>query len=87
MKYFHIAGIAYCIMPIDMILNGFIIGSARTKFLFITNIFASTCEVLVIIILYKVFHYDNMFSLGYGVITYTLTTFILNTLYCSKSIL
>ena len=85
-KYFHIAGIAYCIMPIDMIFNGFIIGSTKTKFLLIRNIIASIFEVIIIILLYKILHYDNMLALGCGIITYTLFTLILNFIYYIKDI-
>ena len=85
-KYFHIAGIAYCIMPIDMIFNGFIIGSAKTKFLLITNIIASIFEVIIIILLYKILHYDNMLALGCGIITYTIFTLLLNFIYYLKNV-
>ena len=85
-KYFHIAGIAYCIMPIDMIFNGFIIGSAKTKFLLITNIIASISEIIIVILLYKILNYDNMFALGCGIITYTLFTLFLNFIYYLKNV-
>ena len=85
-KYFHIAGIAYCIMPIDMIFNGFIIGSAKTKFLFITNIIASISEIIIVVLLYKILNYDNMLALGCGIITYTLFTLLLNFIYYLKNV-
>jgi Na+-driven multidrug efflux pump len=85
-KYFHIAGIAYCIMPIDMIFNGFIIGSAKTKFLLITNIIASIFEVIIFILLYKILNYDNMLALGCGIVTYTLFTLLLNFIYYLKNV-
>lgn len=83
-KYFHIAGIAYCIMPLDMIFNGFIIGTSKTRFLFVTNIIASLVEVSVVIVLYLVMSYDNMFALGCGIVMYTLLTTVLNLLYYLK---
>lgn len=85
-KYFHIAGIAYCIMPVDMIFNGFIIGSAKTKFLLITNIFASVSEMIIVVLLYKILNYDNMFALGCGIITYTLFALFLNFIYYLKNV-
>ena len=88
-KYFKIAGIAYCIMPLDMIFNGYIIGSGNTKFLFITNIIACFLEISTVFILKK--YYLNLNSISYnedlltilgcGIIIYTLTTLILNIIY------
>ena len=88
-KYFKIAGIAYCIMPLDMIFNGYIIGSGNTKFLFVTNIIACFLEISTVFILKK--YYLNLNSISYnedlltilgcGIIIYTLTTLILNAIY------
>ena len=86
-KYFHISGIAYCIMPLDMIFNGFIIGTSKTKFLFITNVIASIFEVSIVVLLYRILNYDNMLALGCGIVTYTSFTLVLNFIYYLKNVL
>ena len=82
--YFKIAGVGYCLMPIAMLFNGFIIGSGKTKFLFITSIVSSIFEILTVIIL-KNYYYTTetnnshiMEVLGIGIIIYTTTEIILN---------
>ena len=70
-----------------MIFNGFIIGTSKTKFLFITNVIASIFDLLIVVLLYRILNYDNMLALGCGIVTYTSFTLVLNFIYYLKNVL
>lgn len=71
-EYLSIVGIAYILMPIRLIFNGFIIGTAHTRYLLFSSTTASVGEVIVMYILQNSSALESMTILGVSVLTYVL---------------
>lgn len=72
MEYLSIVGIAYILMPMRLIFNGFIIGTAHTRYLLFSSTTASVGEVIVMYILKNGSSLESMTILGLSVLTYVL---------------
>lgn len=72
MEYLSIVGIAYILMPMRLIFNGFIIGTAHTRYLLFSSTTASVGEVIVMYILKNRSSLESMTILGLSVLTYVL---------------
>lgn len=80
-RYLGIAGFAYTLMPIRMMLNGFIIGTAHTRYLLFSSIVASILEIVMMYTLLNMYQVESMISLAYAVLTYVLTDTLLSFLF------
>lgn len=77
-RYLSVVGFAYILMPIRLMFNGFVIGTAHTNFLFFSSITSSILEVIVMFSLLNGNNMNSMICLGFSVLTYVLTDTILN---------
>lgn len=77
-RYLSVVGFAYILMPIRLMLNGFIIGTAHTRYLLITCVTASILEIIVMYTLLDVYNIESMTVLGLSVLTYVVTDTLLS---------
>lgn len=84
--YLSVVMIAYILMPYRLFLNGFIIGTSHTKYLFINSLVASVVEISTMFILLKLSGLKSLHVLGIGISTYVVLNTILNICFYFSSI-
>ncbi|HIR87582.1 MAG TPA: MATE family efflux transporter [Candidatus Fimimorpha faecalis] len=71
-QYLSVAGFAYILMPVRMMLNGFIIGTAHTRYLLFSSVIASGVEIIVMYILLHIGCVESMIVLAFSALTYVI---------------
>ncbi len=80
-QYLSIAGFAYMLMPIRMMLNGFIIGTAHTRYLLFSSVVSSMLEITVMYILLHSDNIESMLVLAFSVLVYVIIDTVLSSVF------